>query len=408
MHKKDPQILTVACKLETTLQQAQDLNNLSLMFAATCNYINATVDPKHKSAVKIQKLIYADAKIKSGMQANHVIQACIRVAGNRKVAEVLEFKPGSVLYDARTFSLARDLKTVSLSVLNKRIKVPIVLGDYQREMLDLSRSEPSSATLVNKNNEWYLHVQVKINAKIDNPRIVGATNYLGVDLGRKDIASLSDGTSFSGEDIEKVRTKYSRIRARLQHRASKGTRSSRRRTRQLQKRLAGKDRRYQAWLNHNISLQIVLKSWLCYSHIVLEDLTGIRERTNQQPRSREQRFLSNSWSFYQLKLFIQYKANIYGIPVILVNPRYTSQTCHNCLHIHPIQGKSYRNGKDYHCRNCGYKGDSDYNAANVIKQLGATVNRPCGSEFLSCNLSALLDSRATESPHCNATPFSAG
>jgi putative transposase len=89
----------------------------------------------------------------------------------------------------------------------------------------------------------------------------------------------------------------------------------------------------------NISLQIVLRSrYEFYSHIVLEDLTGIRERTNTQPRSREQRFLANSWSFYQLKLFIQYKANIYGVPVILVNPRYTSQTCHNCLHIHPVQG----------------------------------------------------------------------
>lgn len=238
MYKKDPQILTIACKLVTNPQHAQDFDNLSLIFAATCNYINASVNPKHKSAIKIQKLIYADAKIKSGMQANHVIQACIRVAGNRKVAEVLEFKPGSVLYDARTFSLARDLKTVSLSVLNKRIKVPTVLGDYQREMLDMSRSEPSSATLVGKNGEWYLHIQVKVNAKIDNPRIVGADNYLGVDLGRKDIASLSNGTSFSGEDIEKVRTKYSRIRARLQHKAKLGTRSSRRRTRQLQKRLA--------------------------------------------------------------------------------------------------------------------------------------------------------------------------
>ncbi|MBW4570319.1 MAG: transposase [Tolypothrix carrinoi HA7290-LM1] len=203
-------------------------------------------------------------------------------------------------------------------------------------------------------------------------------NYLGVDLGRKDIASLSDGKSFSGKDIEKVRTKYSKIRARLQYKASLGTRSSRRRCRQLQKRLAGKDRRFQAWLNHNIALQIVLGArYFSYSHIVLEDLTGIRERTNSQPRSREQRFLANSWSFYQLKLFIQYKANIYGVPVVLVNPRYTSQTCHNCLHIHPVPGKSYRNAKDYHCRHCDWKGDADYNAANVIKQLGATVNRPC-------------------------------
>jgi putative transposase len=398
MYKKDPQILTVACKLITTPQQVQDFTNLSLMFAATCNYINASVNPKYKSAPKIQKLIYADAKIKSGMQANHVIQACIRVAGNRKVASVSEFKPGSVLYDARTFSLSCDLKTASLSVLGKRIKVGLILGDYQREMLDMSKSEPSSATLVKRKTNWYLHIQVKINAKNDVPQITSKDNYLGVDLGRVDIALLSDGTSFSGKDIEKVRTKYSKIRARLQHKASSGTRSSRRRCRQLQKRLAGKERRFQAWLNHNISLQIVLGArCVSYSHILLEDLTGIRDRTNKQPRSREQRFLANSWSFYQLKLFIQYKANIYGVPVVLVNPRYTSQTCHNCLHIHPIPGQSYRSGKNYHCRHCGWKGDSDYNAANVIKQLGATVNRPCGSEYLSCDLSALLDSRASES-----------
>jgi putative transposase len=409
MYKDEPQILTIVCKLDATIQQKQDFTNLSLMFAATCNYINASVNPKYKSAIKIQKLIYADAKSKSGMQANHVIQACIRVAGNRKVAEVSEFKSGSVLYDARTFSLARDLKTVSLSVLKKRIKVDLILGDYQREKLDMSKSEPTSATLVKRESDWYLHIQVKINAKKDVAKITSKDNYLGVDLGRKDIASLSDGTSFSGENIEKVRVKYSKIRARLQHKASKGTRSSRRRCRQLEKRLAGKDRRFQAWLNHNISLQIVLYArYISYSHIVLENLTGIRERTNTQPRSREQRFLANSWSFYQLKLFIQYKANINGVPVILVNPAYTSQTCHKCLHIHPTKGKSYRNGKNYHCGHCDYSGDADYNAANVIKQLGATVNRPCGSEYLSCDLPALLDSRASESPHCNGTPFSGG
>ena len=40
MYKKDPQILTVVCKLIATPQQMQDFTNLSLMFAATCNYIN--------------------------------------------------------------------------------------------------------------------------------------------------------------------------------------------------------------------------------------------------------------------------------------------------------------------------------------------------------------------------------
>ncbi|MDR9896925.1 transposase [Aetokthonos hydrillicola Thurmond2011] len=387
MYKDEPQILTVVCKLETTNEQDRHLENLSLIFAATCNYINSSVPDKYTGATKIQKLIYADAKTRSGLQANHVIQACIRVAGNRKNSKVKEFKPGSVLYDARTFTLSKNLEVVSLCVLSGRIKVKLILGDYQRKMLDWGNGSPSSATLSKHSDGWYLHIQVKVNASLDIAQITEKHNYLGVDLGRKDIASVSNGMSFSGEKIEKTRTKYSKIRARLQYKASTGTRSSRRRSRQLQKRLAGKERRFQAWLNHNIACKLILEASFSESHIVLEDLTGIRERTNTQPRSREQRFLANSWSFYQLKLFIQYKANIAGIPVVLVNPRYTSQTCHKCLHIHPIAGSSYRNGKDYCCGHCGWKGDADYNAANVIKQLGAKVNSPCGSEFLACNLS---------------------
>lgn len=387
LYKDEPQVLTVVCKLDATQQQEQDFENISLMFAATCNYINASVPSKYTSKFKIQELMYADAKEKSGLQSNHVIRAIARVAANRKNGEVHEFKPGSVLYDVRTFSVSKNLEVASLSVLSKRIKVPLILGDYQRKMLDWGISSPTSATLTKHHDGWYLHVQVKVKARSHTYLIKKANKYLGIDLGRKDIASLSNGHSFSGEKIEKVRTKYSKIRARLQYKASTGTRSCRRRSRQLQKRLAGKERRFQAWLNHNISKEIVKAAFWFKYHLVLEDLTGIRERTNQQPRTREQRFLANSWSFFQLKLFIEYKANIAGVPVILVNPRYTSQTCHKCLHIHPVPGLSYRNGKDYHCGHCDWKGDADFNAANVIKQLGASVNCPCGSEYLACSLS---------------------
>lgn len=249
-YKEEPQILTVVCKLKATPEQMQDFENLSLMFATTCNYINASVNSKYVGAAKIQKIAYKSAKQLSGMQANHVIQACIRVALNRKNGDVKEYKPGSVLYDARTFCLSKDLSVTSLSVLSKRIVVGLIFGDYQREMLNMSVNTPSSASLVKHDTEWYLHIQVKHKARVDNPKIVENNEYLGVDLGRKDIASLSTGESFSGEEIEKVRVKYSKIRARLQHKASSGTRSSRRRCRQLQKRLAGKERRFQAWLNH--------------------------------------------------------------------------------------------------------------------------------------------------------------
>jgi IS605 OrfB family transposase len=120
--------------------------------------------------------------------------------------------------------------------------------------------------------------------------------------------------------------------------------------------------------------------------IVLEDLTGIRERTNQQRRSKTERRRANSWAFYQLRMFIDYKATVKGIPVILVNPAYTSQTCHKCLHIHPEKGKFYRSGKTFQCGHCGWKGDADLNGANNIKRLGGIVTGLESASLLSCSL----------------------
>ena len=80
------------------------------------------------------------------------------------------------------------------SLSQMRIKVKLVLGEYQRKTLDWGNGSPTSATLVKRGTDWYLHIQVKVNALVDNPQL---TSYLGVELGRKDIAVTSNGISFS-------------------------------------------------------------------------------------------------------------------------------------------------------------------------------------------------------------------
>jgi len=87
---------------------------------------------------------------------------------------------------------------------------------------------------------------------------------------------------------------------------------------------------------------------------------GIRERSNQQPRSKTERRRSNSWAFFQLRQFIAYKAIRTGVLLVLVNPPYTSQTCHCCHRIGERQGKCFR------CADgCGWHGDADFNGARV-------------------------------------------
>ena len=231
--------------------------------------------------------------------------------------------------------------------------------------------------LKGRNGDYYIH----INLDNDAPDLICAKDVLGVDLGRVDICHTSDGDSWSGQQLNKIRNKYAGLRKSLQKKASLGTRSSRRRCRGLLKRLSGKEKRFQKQINHEISKQLVNNAAASHRAIALEDLTGIRERTNQLPRNKQERRKSNSWSFYMLRQFLTYKCVLAGVPLILVNPAYTSKTCHKCGHI------GNRSGKQFVCKNpeCMNRCDPDYQGAKNIAALGVYINNPGGSS-LACRL----------------------
>ncbi|WP_448572678.1 zinc ribbon domain-containing protein [Trichothermofontia sp.] len=99
--------------------------------------------------------------------------------------------------------------------------------------------------------------------------------------------------------------------------------------------------------------------------VALEDLTGIRGRTNQRPRSKTERSRPNSWAFDQLRQFLTDKGVKLGVAVRFVDPRYTSKTCYCCK----VSGN--RQGKKFECLNlsCGWIGDADVNGAKNIATL---------------------------------------
>lgn len=379
------QVLTIVCKINPTPEQVAKIEATLQAFADACNYINEVVEPKITHNVTIQNQVYGKVRERFGLASNLAIRAINRVSSNRKTAKrrnqpVRKFLPTSADYDARIFSLREKDWSVSLTLFGGRERFFVDVGSYQKGKL--SGFTPTSATLVKHQNGTY---SVNIQVKNDAPNPQKSQGVIGVDLGRRDVAFSSDGESFSGEQITRVRDRYSRVRASLQKKAAEGTRSTRRRARRCLKRLSGRERRFQSWVNHNVSKHIVGRAKDKKVSIAIEDLTGIRERTNQQPRNKIERRRSNSWAFYQLRTFLFYKAPSSGVEIVLVNPAYTSQTCHNCLHVHPEKGKSYRNGKTFNCGHCQWKGDADFNGANVIKLLGLSVNQPGGS-YLSCEL----------------------
>ncbi|WP_293148868.1 MULTISPECIES: transposase [unclassified Microcoleus] len=374
------QVLTLVVKFQASTEQQQLFSQMADAFASACNWINQNVNPNLTNKNSIQAVCYKDVKDQFGLTANHVVRACARVGANRLTAlqkgkKVKSFKPTSFDCDARTFRFIEENWTVSISTTGKRLISPIRASNYHRGKL--AGQNPTSAQVcLHKDGCWYVHIQLKS----ETPNTQKTTNAIGVDFGRRDIAVTSTGKSWSGRGIQQTRDKYSRVRASLQKKASQGTRSTRRRARQILKRLGGRERRYQTWINHNISKAIVLEAKETQSFVSIEDLIGIRERTNSKPRNKTERRRSNSWAFYQLRTFLEYKGICEGIEVVAVNPAYTSQSCHCCLHI------GVRTEKKFKCSNqvCGWVGDADVNGSKMIALVGLSVSQPRGSELLSC------------------------
>jgi IS605 OrfB family transposase len=171
----------------------------------------------------------------------------------------------------------------------------------------------------------------------------------------------SDGQVFHSEAVEKVRVKYLRQRGQLQ---KKATKASKRKLREI----SGKERRFRSDQNHCISKKLVQTAKDTNSAIALEDLTGINDRTRVRKSGRAKR---HSWSFYQLRMFITYKAALLGVPVVVVDPRNTSRMCRMCGHTEKANRKSQER---FCCRKCGHTENADYNAACNIAARAASIS----------------------------------
>jgi putative transposase len=190
---------------------------------------------------------------------------------------------------------------------------------------------------------------------VPDPTPREVADYLGVDLGIKNIATDSDGESFSGGHLNGLRKRHARLRARLQ---SKGTPSARR----LSNRRRRKENRFARDVNHCIAKKLVVKAKGTNRGIALEDLKGIRSRiTVRKPQRRTQ----HAWGFAQLRGFLEYKARLAGLPVVLVDPRYTSQRCLRCDHVSCSNRPSQA---EFHCVQCGFSGHADAIAAENIRR----------------------------------------
>ena len=352
-------LLTVKVKLLASQAQHDDLLETMERFNEACNYISEVAwMNKTFGKIRLQKILYREVREMFGLSAQMVVRAVGKVSESYKVDRSVQhtFKPhGAVVYDQRNLTI-KGADRVSILTLEGRTLVPIAYGGDRT--LDQTRVK-GQADLVYINGIFYLMLVIDIP---EEKQIENLDGTLGVDLGIVNLATTNDGIRFSGERCESVRRRYSALKARLQ---SPRTWDAKKHL----KRISRKERRFKKDTNHCISKQIVATAQGTNRAIALENLKGIRSGSTV---SKPLRSVFGKWAFYELAAFILYKAQLVGIPVVFVNPRYTSQQCSECGFISKENRKSQ---SEFICIKCGYVENADINAAKNIA-FRADVNQP--------------------------------
>jgi len=332
-------------------------------FNAACNAVSETAFREQTaSKFTLQKLVYGAIRKEHNLPADMAIRVIAQVceAYKRDKTKRPTFKPfSSIPYSHGKNYSYKGVDRVSLQVCpSGRVIVPFVMGEYQKKRFAFAKGQ---ADLALRNGKWFLYVTV------DTPEAETkeVAEFLGIDLGIVNIVTDSKGKRHTGSEVEKHRQRHATARKTFQR---KGTRNTKRRL----KKLGGQQQRYQKHVNHVLSKKIVAKAKALGFGIALEDLKGIRVRT-EKTVSRRQRSRHSNWSFSHLRMCLSYKARFAGVPLVTVDPRNTSRTCFVCGHC----DKANRKSQDrFSCTACGHKDQADYNAAKNISRLGANVNRP--------------------------------
>ena len=303
----------------------------------------------------IKKVADSYATLKANLKAGNYGKPGSKRRTKVETNPIVFRRDAAQAFDDRCLSWSHDQQTVSIWTTRGRLKNVRFVGSPDDLKL-LREHRKGESDLFHRDGNWFLIACVRVEAEPLNEHPSG---WLGGDMGIVTILHTSDGQNWSGGAITARREKNQKIRTTCQQ---KGTKSAKRRLKARRR----KEARFVRDVNHQISKHIVETAKRTGTGIALENLTGIRARVRHR---KPQRSTLNSWSFRQLGDFIAYKAEQAGVPLMWVNPAYTSQTCSECGH---RDKRNRTNQETFTCRRCGIILNADYNAAINIAALGQT------------------------------------
>jgi len=253
----------------------------------------------------------------------------------------------------------------AVPILGKRIKLPKIGWIKMRESLRFSGAV-KSVTVSRHANRWFAAITVDTEQLPHERKNQGS---IGIDLGVKQLATLSDGTVVAGPKAHKTLWRQLTRRSRQLSRKKQGSSNARKakvKLAQLHQRMVN----IRTDALHKLTTMLVLN----YHLIGIEELNvkGMVKNHNLARSILEQ-------SFGEFRRQLEYKAGWYGAKVIKANRFFPStKKCYACgaLHDMPLSKRVLA------CA-CGNVIDRDLNAALNLESVAVSsteTQNACGAE----------------------------
>jgi putative transposase len=272
--------------------------------------------------------------------------------------------------------------TGSIKVFSNAVQLPRLgrLRLHEHGFLPMS-GKMLSATVSGQAGRWFVSLQME--SEQEQPR-AGAKSAIGVDLGIKTLATLSDGTTFTNPRALKQVQKRLRRLERHKSRRKKGGANRKKTCRKLAKQHARV-----ANIRQDAAQKFTTS--LCKNHalVAIEDLPVAGMLKNHCLAQA----VADS-NFGEIRRQLEYKSRFYGVYLVTIDRWYaSSKTCSCCGWVNK---KQTLDDRVFVCLDCGYVADRDYNAAkNILAEALRSTASSVGS-YASGESSAGLHVGASE------------
>ena len=343
------QVLTIKVKLNPSMEVIKLLEDGTKTYISTINDLVSEMVESGAVTRKTSKDVFANLSGKVKNQSIREAISVFKIVKKSKFEIIPILRKPQITFNNISWSSDETAIKVLLMVDGKSIRVPINANFTERHLSLLKMSvKKCTLRITPKNGVWFAQIAVEI------PTLQNESNkVLGIDLGIKVPAvGITDDNEvkFFGNGRK---SKYLKRRHRTRR-----TKLGKAKKLKAIKKSKNREQRQMNDIDHKISREIVNFAQATDIGVIrLEKLSNIRQTTRT---SRKNNKSLHTWSFYRLATYIEYKANLVGIRVEYVDPKYTSQSCPSCGSLNKAKDRMYK------C-SCGHKQHRDLVGASNIR-----------------------------------------